>query len=695
MKSNTPIYGLIFALLFHQLKSSFFTVPGCCFSLINLSEDELDAVFHDPTRRIPNGYSPISRSSLRRHENLEDSKSTSRPLKSILKKPSKESISQLTLKSKSVSFSIDNEEKLYEMEDEKSPEPSDLLPPAPQINRSLNYHVNSDKSQPIIGHIPYNYQTDSAVTVNEHIEIMELPVDTVESIRINYPGLGNVKINVLDLAGLVLFANYHRYPVEFFQTSILLVFFSEFLDIFPFSLPMVQSLHVNVGNYKMTKMKALDGLFKFAFKNLLYYTIEAFYLTYGQDRAENFIRESVRVGDLKLFTRFLNVFPEIKPEKLLIWSLKFGNERVYQDSLGVVGSLEKVKKNFRHSIICSVTKIGYYFPGIVDHLFAIESEHFDDALELAFKHGNHKMFKDMIKYDNSLFEKSHDPKILNVLRHIFENKPEKLVIEEFESEDSLKEVFTKLLMLDSDDPEVLEIFKIAVQDLNCCDYSDDLLKLALFLKTRDYYKILLTGCDQLKLFTRIDDVNVGIWDLMKGSKFHNEVVGTLISTPHFSIIHAIGNSEFPKTYWSSLMERFNDFRYTPQMNFIELRQKYGFNEDILNQSDLVTLGIHSKRVWSLLELAVLNFNHKAVEEILKRSSSTDGIVIKFAKDLKELLESKDYGETHEMKSVAVKQRVLEDYRRMKPDFYFEPGPKTDFVIGLKHSINIIITMLSS
>lgn len=670
------------------MKASFFTFSGCCNSK-NLSEDELDKTVRDPTRFVKQNLQP----------KLSTNSVTSTPdvplLKPILKRTSSVGQIKSTITSKTVSFTSSDTEHFYEIE--SSNEPAGHM----TFNGKFGHHTSKNVQLSIIGRVPFDYQLEDAETVDKIITEMDLPVEIVKLIKTHYSGLGNVRVTVLDLAGLVLFATYLHQPIEFFQSSNILEFFNEFLTAFPFSLPLIHAIKVENENGMATKAKALNGLFDMAFKNLLYYTIEAYYSIYGNDRTEEFIKESIKLGDFKLFKRFLQDKETILTDRIVLWSLKFGNDKVFQEFINLMGPYEKIKKNFKNPIIVHVAKRGFYFQGIVDLLYPFEQEHFNEALTVSITNGNHKTFRDLIKYDNSLFGKSHDPKILNVLRSIFNGENGNFVVE-FESEKSLKDVFIILLMLDCNEPEIIEIFDKALKDLLIpCDYCEELLLTALFLKTRDYYKMILKACDKgVKLIYKAENGYLSIWDLIKDSRKYLEIMETLTMTD-FHILYAIGNRAFPQVLWPRLIKKFEDQFRIPETKFKELSYKYGFNGDILDQSDLMALGLNEERVWSLLELAILNFNSKAVEILLEYFPILDFYekesLLRLALNLKDLVESADYIQKHPMTTFFMKQTILDNYKVRKPDFYFDgvhPINGNQFVTRLREDIELIISLLN-
>lgn len=684
---RTVIYGIIFSLLFNQLHSSYFFFSDLC-GLRLSSSNELDAAVYDPSSHYQRSrrtrlsdditmIAPLPATS------KSQSDSDFPQLKSILKKSKNRNKKTA---SKSVSFSV-------EAADEPEMKCEELTP----IQVSFANRNDDEDSIPIFEQVPFDYDLKDAETLNDLMTTLNLPVEVVEMIKFNYPGLGNVRITVLDLAGLVLFATYYNHPVNFFITSNLLQFFDEFLTIFPFSLPLIQSIQVKQGNLKIKKMMAFDGLHRMAHKYSLYYTLEAVYKVFGQGNPNVFIKESIKEGDMKLFFRFIRQNLTINPDKLVFWSLKFGNEQVFLNFIDKIVSVQNLKKYFKVPIICHVASKGFYFRGIVDILLPLEEEYFSEALSLSITNGNHKLFKDLIRFDNLFFEKDHDPRILNVLRSIFYNQLSEDNVTVLESDDSLKEIFMKLLMLDSDDPFVISSFKTAFKDVERCE---ELLLESLFLKTRDYFKIIIETCPVLNYLLIVDNVKFGMWELMKDSRFYLEVLESFIRKKIYSILHSLSNLDFPKVLWPNLLKKLKRSQLISEVEYKKIARDYGFNEDILNEEDLISLGMHGKRIWSLLELAILNFNFDAVEAILERFPLEDDekkqSATNLSRSLKDLIDSREYSKTHPMITLAIKQKTLAKFKERKPDFYFkdiQPIDSQKYIMKLRWNINSIIIKL--
>lgn len=719
---RSALFVMILSLLFCQLNSSCSFFSGLC-GVKRTSINELDIKVHDPS-----GYDrQILRPNLSEYPPFQSQSEDLVELKSILKKPDINQNHQETLSRRvSFSFNIDGIE-------EKNDEPTSIAQMSISFsNRRTSLDEEVEGSCVIFDQVPFDYELEDGEIVNDLMAKMELPYEMAEMIKFNYPGLGNFKVNALDFAGLILFAIYFNHPENYFNSYDLIKFFNEFLVIFPFSLPLIQSQSIksNQGNFKITKMKAFDGIRRISHKYSLYYTLEAFYKIFGQANPEILIEGSIKGGDMKIFFRFLNenfilnqkklilnqekliltqeklitlnldklaitserfiINPDklaINPDKLIFWSLKYGNEQVYLNFIDFIGSIQNIKIHFHIPIICHVADNGFYFDGIVDLLFEFENENFDEALSLSIFNGNHKLFKDLIKYENSLFSRNHDPRVLNVLRSIFYNQ----VIED-DFMEVLEDTLIQLLLLSSDDPLVISSFKSTLNHFYNFSALKELLLISLFLKTREYFKIIIETFPMNYLLL-IDDIKIGIWELVNHSIVYSNVMESLISTDSFSILHAIGNLEFPKVLWSQVLEKCK----TPQFNeeeieFKELTFNYGLNEDILNQQDLISLGLNGKRIWSLLELSILNFNSDAVEVILEKfpvDHHQKESIINLTKSLNDLINSSDYKMNHPMNYILIKKLTLISYKKMMPKLYFKDIQTIDYIMKLRGNINSI------
>jgi hypothetical protein len=708
---RTTFYGIIFSLLFKQLRSSYFFICSDLCGSSDLTIDELDIVVRDPSR-----YQRQRRDSRDREMLPDDLPRISAPpspppppnpnqndsefpeLKSILKKSKfvkRKSVG------KSVSFSAGIEEK--------------SRPESPNVPISFNDRRYLEDLSSIADEVEYYYELDEdkdkeeeeeeeekSGIVNELIIEMNLPIEVVNLIKFNYPGFGNVRITVLDLSGLVLFATFLNHPNNYFKTLNLLQFLNEFLSIFPFSLPLIQSIQSDpLKHSKISKLIAFDGIHRAAHKYSLYYTLEAFYKVFGKGHAHVFIRESIKVGDMKMFSRFLQEDPNINPNKLVAWSLKFGNEKIFWDYIERIELLQNVKNQFKIPIILHFADEGFYFHNIVDLLFPLEWEYFDAALSISISKGNHKLFKDLIKFDNSFFESSHDSRVLDVLRSIFYNQLVDLNSIGFLS----KEIFMKLLKLNSDDPSVLVAFKSALKESGSQGYSEKLLLESLFLKTRAYSKIILESCPKLNFVVmvgmEVGNVKFCMWELVKDSEFYLDVLESFTKSKSFSVLHAVGDLEFPKSLWPNIIRRCKlpQSASEMEMEYKDFIHIFGFNEDILSQDDLVSLGLDGKRIWSLLELAIINFNLDAVEAILEKfplDNDQKQSAINLTKASMEIVNSNEYIATHPMTSLAMKQMTLDNYKSRLPDFYFKEVRPVDFlkfVTKLRWNIKCISELL--
>lgn len=663
MRVNTTILGIV--MLFIHVQSSFASIcPGCfCFGT---TFNDLDREVHDPSRSLEQEFRPkvkvISANPVADQP---------RPKGSILKRPQNAVVIEKSLKS--VSFSPEIDSSLYDNVEvvERRLSPKRLPAITNEVfkdHRNMIYNrvetVGSENIDPIIAGKPYDYQVNSKRTVNEILSESELlPAEIVDLMRINYPGLGNVVISETDLAGLVLFATYHRHPIEFFQTSSLLEFFNVFLAAFPNCLGLIQSMHVNVESYRLTRMAVLNGLFHAAFGNALYYTVEAFFVTFGGSTVDAFIRESIKSGDMKMFLRFYQLRTGISPERLVAWAIKYGKNQVFQAFLKAVKSVPNIKTSFKIPVLVYVAKHQYNLPGIVEMMLSSELFDFDEALYAAIEHGNHWLFKEMIEFGNSFFVRTHDINVLNVLRSIYLEQQQVI---ELPNEDLLKEVYKNVIKLDSDEVHVLDAFRRALPELIGTDFFNEILQLSMFSKTRNYFKIILQSTNDLNFCfpASNDGIVVCLWDMVKGSKYYKEILIDISNHPSFDILHALGNPDFPAELWPQMLKRFRYQRFVRNLNWSDLIRLFGFNPDVFNPKETVDFELHGKRTWSILDLAILSFNHVAVDQILssKMNSFSIPLAIDQAKNLRYLISSNDYAATHTMPVFQIKQRIVNDNR---------------------------------
>lgn len=621
--------------------------------------------------------------------------------RSILKRPQLERPSQTTRKS--VTFSPDTKQSTVQIR-------TTMFVKEPAIKSIITEHeqeakeavVNPEPFVPIFAEKPFDYGIEGE-EVHEMIERGDLPSNMIDLIEKNYPGLKHVRLASNDLAALVLFATYYRYPSESIKSSHILNFFHLFLNAFPDNLNLIQSIQADMLSYRFTKTAALNGLFSIAFKNSLYYTVEAFYTIFKERTIDYFLKESINFKNEKLFDRFLLVKPDTNPQKLVKWAVKYGNVVIFVRFMKQIESIDAIRSYFKVPLIIYIAERGYNFPGVVDELFLIESDHFDEALFISISKGNHDLFRDLIRYDNAFFAKSHDPKILDILRSIFLNTPS--VVTVFESERSLNELFTNILMLDSNDPNVLGSFKEAVPDLISCKFLKDIFILSMFLNTREYMKMILSASDKLPLVFEVKHEesttsHLGFWAFILETKIYFNTMKIVSASSSFHILHAVANPEFPRNLWFDLVKRsISKWKYIPEITFEELSVNYGFNTDLLSRSELEEMGLLSRRTWSLLELSILNFNSVAISYLKEHYDRvTIRSALNLANHLKRIVDDLEYPQKHPMPLLTLKQSLRQPFKVMKPDLFDSEdsslAPFDKFVSKMRVNIKIIVITLA-
>lgn len=703
MRLNSTIFGIL--LIISGANSAF---ASGCFGCACGNHKDVDNEVSDPAGTLEQVHGPTT--SL---EQSSESTILTIPVCSVsLHEPRKSALKRHYLENQAgfIEKAIRHISRSPEIEPFYEVEEPSLSPKKPSLNTSQVFRDNRvnicipavpqgpDAFVPIIPIEPYDYQVDSGTVLNEILAGSELPADILELIQINYPGLGNVALSIKDLAGLVLFATYYHHPIEFFQTSNLFDFFSSFSMAFPDCLELIQL--VNLESYRLTRMAALNGLIQVAFKSSLYYTIEAFFLTFnGSSSTENFIKESIKSGDIRIFHRLNSQKNSVSVKNILVWSIKYGNNQVFQLFSRFNKNILAIKEHFKVPILVYVAEHQFHFPGIVEMMLRSESLNFDEALSVSISKGNYKLFKDLIKYNNSYFGRLFNRNLLHALRSIYWGHGGQVI--ELRDESLLKEIYKIVVMLDSDDLTVLEVFRRALSDLTTIDYIDELLQLSIFSKTRFYFKMILQSSHQFKFCYQVGTIEneiVCLWHSVSGSKFYSDIMADLVKSPSFDLSHALANPDFPSSLWPELLERFKDYKYVRNLDYKQLVHMYGFNSDLFNAMEIVDLNIHKQRTWSILELAILSFNHVAVDHIVPSFDSFNvAFAIDLAKQLKELLNSKDYTRTHLMKNMQIKQNINRENRLKMPNFFtdeiVEQLTVKSYVLSLESSITAILKRL--
>ena len=697
--ANSSIYGIIFILLIETISTSSFF---CCYSqnAVNTNENPLGSTSQVYIRARLRSRAPTYRQS-----------SDEPGLRSILKHPNRQSKAHKTHKRVSFSPEIGS---ISEIESEEKDSRN------PNTFEVLNHHaysyspeVDSEYGQfiPIFFNAPFNYEVEDGNKIEEHLAKYRLPEEFIKVIKGHYPGLKDVLLKIDDIVGLIVFASFFNNSDEFFRTSNLVKFFQYFIAAFPESSKLIASIKISKGSYRITRISAFNGLMRVAFDNSLFYTIEAYYVLFGDSFVRNFLKNSIVVKNKKIFARFFSLVPNFSKEKILSWAIQYGNVEIYNDFIYSDPYLESTTKYFVEPVIIYIAQKMYYFPGIVEKLIHEEIDSFEYALNTSVMSGNHELFRDLIKYNNEMFP-SYDPKVLNELRLIFSgtSSQKKPFSEYIAKESHLQEIFVMLLKLGCDDPAILEYFREALPDLLASPFIKDILVFSLFSKTSEYFKMLTKASDQLTLVfsfkTSTSEEEFGIvsiCDIIRNGKNYAAIIEEIAISPSFSVLNAISDPTFPLPLWTALIDKFPQINGLEHASYEKLSGSFSYNFELLKLiSSHTHLNIWDLDQWRYLDLAVLNFNPNAVKAILAKSDNRSEIIIafNFAKALQSFFETCDDVFMLLEPYFLAKVTIIQHFRESFPDFYTNKVDSSfrilsKFIYKLESDINIIVLELEN
>lgn len=656
------------------MEASFFF---CCTAI----DGELDLTVHSP-RRIPALIGP--QLPLRRR--MIDS-----PTKPILKDPNS---SATLLFPKYVRFSLNSEVA--------------LIDPSKAFLFEIDY--DSEDFSPIILRCLIDYSVEEGKTIQTHLAENEFSDEITNLIRTNFASLIDFPMKFKDLAGLFLLVCFCQQPIEFYKTSNLSAFIKYFPTAFPDCDNLIDYIKITLVRYKITRGYALAGLLKIAFDNDLVYTIESLYAILGDVYVGAFLKNSVIVNSMRLFLRFHADFPNFPNDKIISWAIEYGNCEIYEKFIQFIDDFESIKKSFEEPIIVYIAKKMFYFPGIVEKLFTNEMGSFEDALSLSIFSGNYKLFKDLIKYDNEVFPE-HDKTILDILRSVLDDNPSENNTE-YSPQIFTEEILLILLRLDSDSSVIMNIFISALSDIISSDFSQSIFLITIFLRTRNYFKIILnsfySGSGPLSFEIIVDDISenepckVGISEIVRNSKMYPIIMEEISNMPCYNVLHAIGDPTFPPFLWTKLVPLITDWNLDSYCSYQDLSEDFVFNyETLLLIADFEQLDIWEPRHWNYLDLAVFNINPTAVNVILSHSNLDIKSISSALNDAKQLLnffQTQNNAPSILYPVYFCKQRISRHFHSMFPDFYMEKEDSSlftveKFVYKLKIDANIIVSKI--
>lgn len=447
----------------------------------------------------------------------------------------------------------------------------------------------------------------------------DIPVELEGLIKSLLPSLEAVKISKYDLASLFIFSAYHYDTPFTTDSSTFCRFFNYFMMAFPNCHSLIKLLKSQMNKKVRCKVRVFEKLIEVAFKNGFNYTIEAFFAAIGQEFLEIIIKNSIKYRNMKIFERFVSLEHSLTDEIMTFWSLKYDNFPAFTELTKRNISIDRLCSTADQPIILFLAKSKNHYAGMVSLLEPFEGlMHFSEALSIT---RNFEMVKELIKYENFYFEQDNRPEILNRMRS--------LIIEgnfptSFADQTDAVQYIKWLLKFDSEDQLIIEAFHNTIPEIIDSVVKTEVFIEVIFHKCKTYLKLLLGHPGQKYPFT-VGLVHQGYqgyygpWELVRGSNTYLSFMRTLIQIPGFDILHAIGNPDFPKCLWPEIIEKFkyqNGPVIITNALYRSLYYKYGFTND----SDLQCLSLESTKCWTLLNLAILNFNLTAVDELLKHFS---------------------------------------------------------------------------
>jgi hypothetical protein len=698
--------GFLFIILLLTRSSSASFLLRCC---VPSNDSDLDCEVHDPAEKKDCEVSSLADDkndeelSLISIEELVQapppSPENSPNLKSILKSSKSSMESRSSSSSARVVFSSDT--KIATIFTEQFPEDFSIRRLIKAKHSKLpNRALLASEIIPIFETRPFDYEVDSMCTLEES----SVNRDLYDILKVFYPGLLDVPMRRNDFFGLALFATFHAQSSSFFRSG-LKSFFVEFISDFPDSSKILDQFTLYLS--QMNRGVAFKILFKLAYENNMYYTIEAFYLTYAIDFPLNFLELSVEFGDkksssIKFFKRFLELNPDIDNDTLMFWSLKYGNVPVFLNCLKYEFDIQEVQHLFKQPIIVHVSKLkNTHFPGLLDILYPIEFGYFDIGLMSAIDCSNFFLFRDMINFsDNADLYPSLDSALFHQLKLLI-NKHVSLedLLNVDYGENHLTESLKVLCALNSDDTMILQSFDTIINDPDSHSILDitELFMLSLFLNSMEYLKIITSCSKDLAFKFKIHEYSIGIWVLITPLAKYDVIMHWIVRSPSFDYMHAIANPDFPAHLWQSV---YLSDMFVSDETYQSLAERFAFHSDYLYDEDLDNLGLKNRQNWNLIELAVLNFNVGAVKTLVFLHSDQRECIasgLELAAKVCDLIGSEEYAKSHLMPLSVEISTENGNHLQKYPKMYRSEGiviETSDTILRkLRNSINSILMEL--
>lgn len=539
-----------------------------------------------------------------------------------------------------------------------------------------------------------------------------------------YPGLRNYPLTVEDMAGLMTFGLLYNFRADY---SFVIHFESEIVRMRDKLCPTSRILNYFVEHECKSILHvdhAMRALFKLAMETNCVYTVEAFFTTNTMhfDNANLLlsIEASTHSDDLRIFNRIalrMNAFDKVK---VMRHAAEHCAMRVFENLLAE--SDATIVKAVEHDM--NIESLFVYLIQNMCHSKSILSfpvwseEEWDAGLLAAVEVGNWRQFKAMVSSVWHPFA-SFDSNQLAALRIIYSDSPkatEDFVVR-FTAPDAEKIVFADLLetimKLDCPEPVPVSIFKWILTEREIrfnaphFDHFDPLVN-ALFMNSHSYLESIFTLGSKVipALVTKREQVgNMGLWEWIKGANEYSNLMQIIIGSPSYHLLHAIANPNLLPSNWYQVFAKFSvDFKKVYKKSLAHLTSEYALDEEIITPHDRAALEIASQKDWTLLHLAVVTLNVRAVDALLSQgmtidvplSSSDPRTPLVLAQRILHLLNQPDYLAHHPMPKAVEKTNLRNEKRRKFRNFYAQKQDPTSAIYLRNraiHNCEVIIQKL--
>ena len=540
----------------------------------------------------------------------------------------------------------------------------------------------------------------------------------LEFFKTLFPGLQQVLLEQKDVCSLIVFgilfaleSNSHEILTHPLLDALFEVhenFYSQsgvikhFLETYKFA-PVIEA------------KKAWELLLRLAMEESCVYTVEAFFVTgkvrFHQDALLKSVQAFAVSNDWRIFRRISSNLVYFNRVQVSLAAAKhcamgifeeFFAEIRQESSFAEVAALKEAMQS--ESILTYLAAHKCHSPNLLNFPEWTE-EDFDSAALECIRTGNWKLFK-LFMADSRHSLPSMRPNLLSLTKIIYSD--DENAVELFKAEFSklkrefqgANELVSLTIQLGSPEKTPLSIFKWILKErdvhLESIKLSGgfDALSRALFIEDLEYLRVIVADSSRhpTKLVAKSSRFgHMGLWEWIKGSKRYSELMHILVSSKTFDVRHAFANPNLDHSHWDSLLPEGYATTSAYRLSLAELSDTFGFDEEILNYDDRNELNLNGKKDWTLLHLAVVAFNVRAVEALVMRGLSAQAIFspsdrrtpLLLAQQILQKIQAPSYLHTYQMPQALEKVQLRRELRAQFPDFYAEK-PELVSVIQIRN-----------